>query len=88
MSVLATTDVESDMISEQKESAMIEHNATNEAIIEMKANSAPSSTCQTNSSNCKVNVSMTGLATYDGTRTLDAVTSFQSSLHHHFEPRA
>jgi hypothetical protein len=33
-------------------------------------------------------VKTTGLSTYDGTRTLDAVTSFLSTLHHHFGPRA
>jgi chromosome segregation ATPase len=81
---LATTEDERDMISEQMDSAMLEVNATNEALIRVKANSASSSSCQTNSSNQIFNVKMTGLPTYDGTRTLDAITSFLSTLHRHF----
>jgi len=33
-----------------------------------------------------VNVKMTGLRTYDGTRTLDSTTSYLSTLHCHFRP--
>jgi hypothetical protein len=67
---------------------MMELNATNEAIIRVNANSAPISTVQTNSSNRMWNVKMTGLPTYNGTRTLDAVTSFLSTLPRHFGPYA
>jgi hypothetical protein len=67
---------------------MMELNATNEALIRVKANSAPISTFQTNSSNHICNIKTTGLLTYDGTRTLHAVTSFLSTLHRHFEPCA
>jgi len=71
---LATTDDERDMISEQMDSTMMELNPTNEALIRVKANSTPISSFQTNSSNRIFHVKMIGLPTYDGTRTLDAVT--------------
>jgi len=51
-------------------------------------NSAPISTFQTNSTNGAFNVKMTRLPTYDGTRTLDPITSFISTLYHHFGPYA
>jgi hypothetical protein len=35
-----------------------------------------------------VNIKMTELSTYNGTKTLEAVTSFLSTLHHHFGPSA
>jgi hypothetical protein len=85
---LAKTEDERDMISEQMDSTMLEVNATNEALIWVKANSASSSSFQTNSSNQIFNVKTTGLPTYDGTRTLDAITSFLSTLHRPFGPRA
>ena len=85
---LATSKNERDLISEQMESAMMELNATNEALILVKANLAPISTVQTNSTNCIFIVKTTGLPTYDGTRTLDAIPSFLSTLHRHFGPRA
>jgi hypothetical protein len=85
---LATTKDERDMISEQMDSAIIELNATNEALIRVKANSAPISTFQTNSSNCIFNVKPTALPTCNGARTLDTITSLLSTLHHHFRPRA
>jgi hypothetical protein len=85
---LATTDDEGDTISEQMDSAMMELNATNEALIRGKVNSAPSITFQTNSSNRIFNVKTTGLPTYDGTRTLDAVMYFLCTLHRQFRPRA
>jgi len=71
---LATTDDESDMISEQMDSTMMELNPTNEALIRVKANSTPISTFQTSSSNRIFHVKMIGLPTHDGTRTLHAVT--------------
>jgi hypothetical protein len=74
------------MTSEKIESVMVELNATNEALIRVKATSAPISTFQTN--NRVFNVKTTGLPTYNGTRTLDAVTSFLSTLLRHFGPRA
>ena len=85
---LATTDDKRDMIREQMDSTMMELNATNKALIRVKANSAPISTFQTLSSNRIFNVKTTGLQSYDGTRTLDAVTSFLSTLHRHFGRRA
>jgi hypothetical protein len=75
------------MTSEKMESAMVELNATNKALIRVNATSAPISTLQTNCNNCIFNVKMTELLTYTGLRTLDAVTSFLSSLHHQFRPR-
>jgi hypothetical protein len=83
---LATAEDERDMTSEKMESVMVELNATNEALIRVKATSATINTLQTN--NRVFNVKTTGLPTYDGTRTLDAVTSFLSTLHRHFGPRA
>jgi hypothetical protein len=74
------------MTSEKMESVMVKLNATNEALIRVKATSAPISTFQTN--NHVFNVKTMGLLTYDGTRTLDAVTSFLFTLHSHFGPRA
>jgi len=85
---LATTEDERCMITEQMNFATMELNVTNEALIQVKANSAPISTFPTNSSNHIVNVKITGLPTYDGTRTLDAITSFLSTLHCQFGPCA
>ena len=85
--VLATNDDERDMMSEQMDSTMMELNATNLALFWVKANSAPISTFQTTSSNRIFNVKMTRFPTYDGMRTLDAITSLLSSLHRHFGPR-
>jgi hypothetical protein len=69
------------MTNKKMELAMEELNATNEALIRVKATSSPISILQTYSNNRMFNVKMTGLLTYDGTRTLDAVTSFLSTLH-------
>ena len=85
---LATTEDKRGMISEQMEWAMMELNATNEALIQVKANSAPVSTFQTNSSNRVFNVKATGLLTHDGTRTLHAVISCLSTMHRSFGPSA
>ena len=84
--VLAIAEQKRDMISKQMESAMMELSATNEAVIWVKANSAPVSTFQTNFSNRIFNFKMSGVPTYHRMRTLDAVTSFISTLHRHFGP--
>jgi hypothetical protein len=85
---LATAEDERDMTSEKMELAMVELNATNEALIRVKASSTPSTTSQININNRLFNIKMTGLPTYDCTRTLEAVTSFIFTLHRHFGPRA
>jgi len=75
-------------MSGQTELAIMKQNVTNEAIIWVQGDLAPGSTCQTDCSNSVFNLTTTGLPTYDGTRTLHAVTAFLSTLHHNFEPHA
>jgi vacuolar-type H+-ATPase subunit E/Vma4 len=67
MKALATTEDERDMISEQMDSTMMELNATNEGLIQVKANSAPIRTFQNNLSHYIYKVKTTGLLTYDRT---------------------
>jgi len=81
---LAMSKDNSDRTSEQMESAMMEPHANKEAFIRIQANRAPISTFQTNSSYLIFNVKMTRLMTSDGARTLDAVSSIQSTLHCNF----
>lgn len=81
---LAITNDESDMISAQMELAMMQMITTYEAFIRVNANSSPTSTFETNSSNCIFNIKTTRLLTFDAPRTLDAITFFLSTLHCHF----
>jgi hypothetical protein len=60
---LATAEDERDMTSEKMESAIVELNVTNEALIRVKAISAPISTLQSNSNNQTLNSKTTGLPT-------------------------
>lgn len=76
---MVITQDETDMISEQLELAMMELIATNEVLIRVKANSVPTSIFQINSSICVCTVKTTRLLTYNGMKTLDIMTSFQST---------
>jgi len=85
---VATTEDQSNMISVQMEWAMMELNGTNEALIWVKGNIAPISSFQTYSSNHMIKSDTTGLWTYNGTRTLDAITAWLSTWHCQFTPCA
>jgi len=76
------------MISEQLKLAMMELNVKNAAMIRVKAILALISTLQPNSSNPIYNVQSTRLLTYYGTRSLDTVACFLSTLHRHIGPYA
>lgn len=84
--ILATTLDERDMISEQLQLLMMELNATNEALIWVKAYLLPNSIFEDDSWNCVFCLKTIVLQTLDATRTLFATTSVLSTLSCHFVP--
>jgi len=85
---LPITEDKRDKTSKLRVLAMMELNATNDALIRLKANSVLISTFQPTSNHSIHNITMTRLPTYNGTITLDTFTSFLSTLHRHFGPHA
>jgi len=85
---LAITEDDREMISEQMELAKMELNSRNEALIRVKADFANISVFQTNSSNHVFNIPMTGLPTCNDMKTIDAITSFISTLDPQCGPHA
>jgi len=83
---LESTNDKRDMVSEHMEKATMKLNAMHEALIRVKANSAPISTCWPNATNHIFNIMTTRLPTYDDTRTLHAVTSCMCTISHRFQP--
>jgi len=85
---LPTSEGERNIIIEKMESAMMELNATNEAWNQVQASSGPYSTVEAYCGNHMLNVKLTSLPTSDGTRTVDAIIFFLSTLHPLYWPCA
>jgi len=83
----AATGDERDMISLLFKSVMMELSVTNEALILLMAISAPTSSFQIHTSNCKFNVNTIGLPPHDIMNTLHTITTFPFTLNYHCGPR-